>query len=565
MRCVVEILCILVIGYPFVGAQEKKTGSAKKEPEARPIEVLPPGEQATTPRQPDLPKIDLPEFIIVGTSTRSMPDLDKLAMDEADPGREVLVPTLPGNRDRETSRLATGAKERLEDPNTRSYSGKAEASLGSYFAPRMGVWFGQALQQYQYALESHYHRMKGFAPNTDRSGGGASAHGSTPFPGSLSSMSQSTLSGGIAFDNQFHRFYGSASPALARTTSSAGFDVVVDNETSPEFPFVTSLALANLAITDSSVTETESQIRFGWHSTFALSPVDLALMGNVLFASLSGPTNEHLSFLDLSLGTPAYRWNSVLLSAFLDIYTATGMDGQSVTRVYPHVSGVFFLTYAHRLGVSYKPEVRRSSLGLRLEQHPFLSGASVIRHSDANLNLLVDLESDWAYGVRSKFSVGLQSVSDYPLYADTLSRGIWSLAYSGRTSIVRFDAEMFANLNVNDYFSTTITVNSSSNSTTGGSVPYIPGAELNVRYRHGFGNGFSVEPSLLFVHERQTSVTGTQSLPGFILLGVRGSYQPVEFLRVILEVQNLTDQVYKLWEGYQELPFSVSAGVNIQW
>ncbi|MGB2869642.1 MAG: TonB-dependent receptor [Bacteroidota bacterium] len=546
-------------------AQEKKAASEKKEPEARMMEVLPAEVHAPATRQPDLPKIDLPEFIIVGTSTRSMPDMDKLAVDESDPGNDVAVLSPPARRDRETSELATRFKERLEDIASKIYSGKAEASLGSFFTPKVGLWFGQTLQEYQYTLEGRYHRMKGFAPNTDRSGGGARAHGSIPFPGSLASMSQSTLSGGIVFDNQSYRFYGSTVPTLARATSSAGIDVAVDNARSPVFPFAISLALANLAVADSSTTEAESQIRFGWRSNFALSSIDLVLQGNALFASLSGPASDNLSFLNLSFGTPSYRWNSVMFSGFLNIYSATGMDGQSVTRVYPHLSGVLVLSDAHRLGVSYKPEVRPSSLSLRLEQHPYVSSASVIRHSDANLNLAVDLESDWAYGVRSRFSVGVQSVSDYPLYADSLSRGIWSLAYAGKTSIVRFEAEMFANLNVNDYFSTTMTVNSSSNSTTGEPVPYIPGAELNIRYRHVFGYGFSIEPSLGFLHERQTSMTGTQSLPGVILLGVLGSFQPAEFFRVFVALQNLTDQRYKLWEGYQELPFTVSVGMTVQW
>jgi outer membrane receptor protein involved in Fe transport len=70
---------------------------------------------------------------------------------------------------------------------------------------------------------------------------------------------------------------------------------------------------------------------------------------------------------------------------------------------------------------------------------------------------------------------------------------------------------------------------------------------------------------LTLIHQRKDNVIHASTLPSILLVSVRGEYRLFQQARVFLDVQNLLNEQYEYWRGYQENPFVVSVGIIIRW
>jgi hypothetical protein len=231
------------------------------------------------------------------------------------------------------------------------------------------------------------------------------------------------------------------------------------------------------------------------------------------------------------------------------------MEDQSITRLYPHFDVAYHLNERSTLTASYAPEVEPLTLSSRIFANRYLSATSAIRHSDDQQDVRLAIESDWSAWTRSRFEARLQSVSDYPLYADSLSHGYWLLAYGGRTTITSFSGELFAKLPANDYFALKLTASISDNSKTGTSVPYLPALEIGGRYVKQIASRWTGTATLTLIHQGKDNVVNVNTLPSILLIGIRCDYQLFQQASFFLDVENLLNQKYEYWRGYQENPF----------
>jgi outer membrane receptor protein involved in Fe transport len=54
------------------------------------------------------------------------------------------------------------------------------------------------------------------------------------------------------------------------------------------------------------------------------------------------------------------------------------------------------------------------------------------------------------------------------------------------------------------------------------------------------------------------------TLPAAVLLGAGAEYRFLKNAGAFLRIENITDQEYELWQGYQERPFFMQAGLTLR-
>jgi hypothetical protein len=561
---------VCLILFPFVCgilcAQQDTT--QKAEPEMRRLDIPVTPVDSTEPSvKSRLPKFDLPEYVITGDASISMPALQKgSAPDDAQSFTAASLLNAPSTRTRSTAQAPLPMKETTSGENELLYNGTAFASLGTFFTPKAGLWYGRTAGDYQYSFDGHYDRSKGFAPFTDRSGGSLAAGGGTTLKSDNPNFDQAKLRGDVEYRSDTYNWYGTSRPSMSRNRSNFALSAWLSNWGIYSIPYSGTIGVNSFQVSDSTADVSETTVRFDGATRFNVSSVPLNAGLRVQFGTVSrGNSATGLAFADAAVSSQRYDLCDFSLEGSLHGYLANGMGGQRLVRLYPHLDAAYLLNQAHILRGAFGPEITASSLSSALFSQRYLSAGSEIRHVDDQLDGALSLESEWTSRLSTKFEARAKSIVDYPLYADSGSRGVWFLAYGGKTTIATISGEIFAKLPANDYFASDFIATVSHTSATGSGVPYLPGLQLVCRYGRQFAEGLRGVATLTLIHVRKDNVVNIADLPSILLIGLRGRYQVLPQAELFLDIENLLNQTYEYWRGYQENPFVISAGVSIRW
>jgi hypothetical protein len=556
---------LLAVPLQVLLAQDVQIKNAKKNPSARRVEMKAPEKDTSTvsekTEQRPLPKFDLPEFIITGTASIDLPKLEKIMTDDsADVPRRIVKSSETISRDRET--LALEMKSRVGDMpgEIGKYSGFATAGMGTYFTPRAELQFGQSIPDYYYSLGGKYFLTQGYAPNTDRSGGGFKASGGTMLTSSsLQVLQDAAFNGNLGYRSETFHFYGSDSPDLQRTFSDFQLSAGLENQTLSYLPFSAGISLESLDISDSSAAKNETRLDLNYLTSYSIA--SLPLQTKVHFMSASGG----LAFMDLSAGVQSYRYSGILFEASLHWYWAKGMASQNMGRLCPNFLASCQISSQHRIYGSYEPMFVPMTLASNLTVNRFLSAASTVIHEYIRDAGELGIESHWTEALSTRVSLNVKSVHDLPVFSESIRHGVWLLAYGGRATITTFCAEMVAKLNSNDYFASHIVLRSLNDSFSSGKVPYTPAVEIWCSAIHKFGATVAVNADARFTGERTADFTGTTALSKYAVVDVRCEYSPVDYLKLSAGINNLTDTHFEVWRGYQEFPLTMQVDAQIKW
>lgn len=564
IRIIFVILAVTSIQFSRLMGQEQE----KRTPEERKLD-LPISEQDSLEKseKSQLPKIDLPEYVITGQAIIDLPMGEKRAIpDDSESSALALLLNSPLSRTRTTAQSSIPSKEEMQSDQTSAFNGKAFGSLGTFFSSHAGLWFGQGFENYVYSANGEYYRTKGFAPYTDRSGGNLGAEGSTKLTSYNPWFDQSTIGGQVSYRTDTYNWYGTRTPTNSRNRTDLAIEFGLSNWARRVLPYEADLGLESFQVTDSANSVVETQVTLSGSSRIEAFSVPLnvridARLGSVAYGFSSSP----FSYVDLQAGSKRYAWNKFTLEGSLHAYIADGMDSQTIFRIYPHLAVEYQLSEQSALSASYEPQVKAASLSSQIFANRYVSGESIMRHTDDQQDATLALETDWSGNTRTRFAVSVQSMLDYPLYADSLNQGVWFLAYGGRSTITSFSAEVFAKLAANDYFAGTLTARVSRNSLTGSDIPYLPHFEVGASYtRQIFGQWTGIA-RLTLIHQRNDNVVRINTMPSILLIGLRCEYQFFRQATAFLDIQNLLSQQYEYWRGYQESPFVLSAGIALRW
>jgi hypothetical protein len=561
-----SFMLLLFMPVTVLLAQENQKEQEKKNPESQNLDIGTP-QQDTSNSVPgavqrQLPKFDLPEYVITGVASVDLPKVEKISFEDVEDVIHTKRKSF-GNKPRERETMELEVK-RLDDSQSElnTYSGMVQAGIGSYFTPQMGFWFGQSLPDYQYTFGGAYHLTNGFTQHTDKSDGSFTAAGRTYLASNLPMIQNAALDGGIGYKSESFRFYGSTTPNLQhlqRTISDFQLNVGIENQATNNLPYSIGISLDNIDVSDSSASANETRFDLNLQSTLSIASLPLQMKFHGMTAS------GGLGFMDVSTGIQNYWYAGMLFEGSLHVYWAEGMAGQSLFRLRPHLAVSYPITSQHRVYMSYKPMIIPMTLASNIRVNRFLSAVSSIRHTDLSNTGELGVESDWNEMVRSRVSFGLKSISDLTMFSDSSRQGVWTLAYNEHVTIITFCAEMVAKFESNDYFASTIMLRSMKDSFLGNRIPYFPMIEAGCRASHRFRTAIVMSADVRFVGEQQADLNGRSIVSGYTAIDVSGEYTPLDFLRLSIGIKNLTDTRYETWRGYREFPLTIHVAVQVKW
>jgi TonB dependent receptor len=557
-------ILLLALDAQVLLAQEESLEHAKSNPVMQNAEFnIQKRDTTQTPvktTQRPLPKFDLPEFVITGTASIDLPKVEKIILDDS-----IVIPHtmfLSSEhvlRDRETLELNIKNRERESQGQASTYTGFATAGIGTYFSPQTEIQFGQSFPEFNYSLGGNYFLTKGYAPNTDYSGGGVTASGGSTLLTTMPGLRNAALHGDIGYQSESYRFYGSATPSLQRTLSDFQFQVGVENKIANYLPCAAGISLASFNIADSSASIYETRFDLNYETSIPVS--SLPVLSKFHFMMATGG----LRYLDISAGAQNYWETGVLVEGSFHLYWVKGMAEQNLVHLCPQIMASYQITSQHLFYISYEQMFIPMTLASNIIANRYLSAASIIKHQYNTGMGELGVESHWTEEVQSRVSLNVKSARDLPMFSDSSIQGLWTLAYGGQTRIVTFCAEMVAKLNSNDYFASNVLLRSTNDSFLGGKIPYTPAVEAWCSATHRFGTVIAVRTDVRFAGERTTDLAGTAVLSSYAVADVRSEYTPYDFLRLTVGITNVTNTKFETWRGYREFPLTMHVAAHIKW
>ena len=258
-----SFMLLLFIPLTALLAQENQKEQEKKNPESQNLDIGAPQQDTSisVPQavQRQLPKFDLPEYVITGVASVDLPKVEKISFEDVEDVMHTKRKSFWNKqRDRETMELEV---KRLDDSKAELniYSGMVQAGIGSYFTPQAVFWIGQSLSKYQYTFGGTYHLTNGFAPHTDQSDGSFTAAGKTYLASNVPVIQNAALDGGFGYKSESFRFYGSTTPNLQRTISGFQLNVKIENQAANDLPYSAGISFENVDVSDSSASANETR------------------------------------------------------------------------------------------------------------------------------------------------------------------------------------------------------------------------------------------------------------------------------------------------------------------
>ena len=539
-------------------------GQEKKEPAQRDV-VVP--AQTETP----LPKIDLPEFLITGQETIDLPVSSKTIVEE----EKVYVPgsLSPGSKD---AQFDEGPKQLKEIAGPAGQmNGKVLAGIGAYTTPFMEGWFGKNYEEGGILFHAGYESSNGHVANANWQKTGVGLQGDYRSPQTSGVLAESRLSGGLNFSGQSYRAYGSTTPSQLRTlddmrlelgltpapATMVFFDNPIDYSGSLSWNGTSlddsSNASENdLGVTISGTTE-KGGARFRGTMDYVASGVSMRYPPNIAGHS---PQWFALRFSAQQMIVPQLQ-GTLTLQQFIYRGNLSVTGG----RFYPALDLRYFLNDALNLFLSFSPSVEQNTLLTVVAADRYVRNGMDLRPTEMPASVEIGSEVLVNEKLRAKGTLSYRSFRDYPVFVELTSAKVWDVMYLQKASAVQFDLEGSYHLSSSNSAWLSASLNSTKAEGSANQVPNLPAFSVSGVYRQALQNGVDLEGHVRYSSQRWTTISHTSANAGYIDVGGKGEYQVTEDLRAVLELDNLMNQRYYLWDGYVERPFFVSLGVSYKW
>ncbi len=565
-RMCLGLFLLVVVAPSGLGARPVQD-PAKPVPPPRAVQIpvdkpAPSSQDTATVGQ--LPKIELPEYVITGVASIDLPTVQKITLTEQG------VDTAAGSG-RSARREASGSSARMIEwmeqgagllPETRA---RLSASMGTFLTPRADGWFAQRYENFDYGVSASYYKTNGFAPQTNRSGGTATIDGGYLLSAESPYFNAARLSGLFDYSSETYRLYGSLDSSARRVTDGVRFRAGFSSAIGSPWQYRAGFTYSTAAVKDSSLSARQNLAEFTAAADIPTALVPVTASARISLATRSALSDENTSIIVLGAQSERAWFDAFFAQAGLHLYVAKGMADQKLTRLYPSAAVGYEFPSVHTFMLGYQGDVRFFVLDDFVALNPYVSSTVLVRHMNVPVKLSGVLESEWSQSMVTRLSVRWEQRTDEALFSDSTGRGVWDLEYLGKTRRLEAELEAFANLSSIGYFALSIVGRSTEILETAVGVPYVPEAEVSLLYRYDFPMGISVSPRMSIFGRRNTDPRREEILGGYVIGGLRAEYSPLASLMVFADIDNLFDVRYEVWKGYRGHPFLATVGLSYTW
>ena len=553
----------LLIMMPFfliasLSAQEKK------EPAQRDAAVP---DQTEVP----LPKIDLPEFLITGQETIDLPVSTKSIFEEDN----VYVPgsPMPGRKDagiNEEVKLQkdfTGPADQM--------NGKVLGGIGNYTSPYMEGWFGKNYDSGGVLFHANYASSSGQVTDANWQKTGFGMQGDYLSPQSFGIIAGSRLNGGLNFSGQTYRAYGSAVPSQLRTLNDVNLNLGLASRTAASdnldnaLDYSAALSWKGTSLDDSV---NSSQNDFGVLVSASTRKSDIQLRGSMEYVlsdvSMQIPSTieTHLpEWFDLRFSGEKFLFPELQATLTVQQFIYRGNLSVASGRFYPGAQLRYFMNDAATVYLSIAPTVERNTLASLVNSDKYIQNREELRPSEVPFALTFGSEYTFSDKFYGNGFLSYSSVQNFPVFIELNSAKVWDVMYLPKVAVTRLEVEGSYTFTRENSATFAGSLNSTQAKDSSNAVPNIPMFTVSGVYRRSFSSGIVAEVFAEYFSKRWKDFAHSGANAGYVDVGGKGEYQLLENLRAVMQVDNILDRQYYVWDGYVERPLFISLGVTYTW
>ena len=228
----------------------------------------------------------------------------------------------------------------------------------------------------------------------------------------------------------------------------------------------------------------------------------------------------------------------------------------------PYVGFGFYLNKAISIFGEYSTEPEFWSAGHYAGLNPYFRAQKftnifVKKNSAFNVTLKYEYYTYFEIDGGVKYS----SSDNFPYFSDAAQKGLFDINTTGAKNITGFVNLLF-HLGPYGMFYGTAQA-SDVRDASKNFIPYYPRAKVTLNYGYNFSFGLNAEANLQYYSGIYTDILNTKLLNPFFNLGFKLLYQWKPNLGLTLKFANLLNRKNFIWNGYQDTPLDISAGISL--
>ncbi len=519
-----------------------------------------------------LPKIDLPEFVITGSEKIDL-QIESKSVDDEDRIFSPAKPT-PGERPMNVGEALSPKQIKSFSKTPGSLNGKVFAGFGFYQTPQFDGWFGQYDATSSFVMNGYYSESQGYLKDVNDGfwRGGFGGRGTYTLPESSALLPYAQLSAETKYGRDSYRSYASRSPDRVRdlsgieVTGGIGSRYSLPYKTLSGFDYSGKLGWNYFSAKDFDKSSESEFFLSGSATTRFLA---MSLRGQVEYRAINytmdipGVQIGHWFVLradGTQLVIPALQ-----LTFALQQFIYRGNIGAASGRFYPQIELKYSFTENAILYYGIAPTVERNTLSSIIKQNKYINFNAQIVPSDTRLNLYAGMEYSPVEYITTTVKLSYKHINNYPTFYDKDSAKVWEVLYLAGVRSTKFDVSTLFRLNQKQNVTAYISMQTVKQKDSLRVVPYIPKFTIGTVYHHFFDFGLHVEAFAEYNSLRFTNFANTHLNNGYIFTGVKADIELFEQFRGFAELNNIVNQQYYVWNGYQERTIFLLLGVSYNW
>lgn len=503
------------------------------------------------------PNVELPDFVITGTSKISIKKVDKIKPDFVTTiSEEFLKPSyspedLPIG---EFSNPMKSDKSFLDE--TYFYKGNVAAGLGIYTLPTVDMNYAIPFENgiAEGTFKGKFNRA--YVDNSDRYNTriGFNVLYWTNTDANALPGTQFNVNGNYGTDG--FKFFASDNPEQKRSLNTGKFEVGIKNDFNKNF--LIGLSLINKVANISEEEFKENNLRLKGESLIKFSNFNLGVAvdyRNHSIKNLLGDDSGKDFFLIRP--TAGFQFSSLVKGSF----------GWNFSRGAGNTFNGLYASVAIKLNKNltafgeYTPTAEFLSPGEFVVKNNYLrvdSIGSIYWERKNALNASLKYEFDKFFQIDGGFNY---FVSDaYPYFESSTDSGKFEIAYADMKSIGFYtnflfylgpNGELYSTLKFLDF-----------TDTDGNTIPYTSKFNLQAVYSYRFMPDLKGSFKLDYFSKRYADIKNDVSVGDYFDLGFGLVYSFQPNLDLTLNVKNILNKKNYLWNGYKEIPLNIIVGID---
>ncbi len=507
--------------------------------------------------QENNPNVELPDFVILGRDVVSVRKVNKIEPDFISTGsKDFLKPEYKPDQLRVadfSSPVGTDLSL-LDSANFRR--GFLELKAGRYQLPA-----GELNYSFPFTRGMLHGIIKGlnqtaYVDNSDIQFIQGSLDFIYSLPTYINTLPGTKFSISGDHTNNYFKFFGSNDPGRKRTLNIGNAEIGVQNLYMKQFIFDIKAGGDFTYLDDDKFNEA-----LVYSSAFAkLNLSDFALELKSIYQ------NQKLTTDSLTDKTSDYYLLRPMASfEILDKFmigagfTFSGSSGEYLNNIYASFGAE--LTKNLVLLAEYSPHGEYITSGKLMRKNFYFNQQNIPRIFFQKKNYLIatlKYEYDKYYQIDG--GVEYFSTDNIPYYTNPNQNGFFEVSTGNATNYKLF-LNLLYHLGPYGFLYSSINFLNLEDSDSK-KIPYYASFEGSLSYGYYFTKEWKAEAKLKYLGERFADIVNERKLDGFFQFGLKVDYNIDSSLRLFVELHNLLNTKQYFWEGYEEKPFDISAGVN---